>query len=112
LITVICLALLVFCLVERQVRQALAEQSETRIEGLYAGRAAGRLIFAALAPMKIIPSAGHSPPVIPQPTTLNYGYSTCSTSTPETSADDHPRAENGARCTAQAGRSRLCDDTA
>jgi hypothetical protein len=73
LVTVICLALLIFCLIERQVRQGLAEQGQTKVEGLYAARAAiptGRLILNALATMKIIPGAGHSPPVIPQPTPL------------------------------------------
>jgi hypothetical protein len=73
LVTVICLALLIFCLVERQVRQALAEQDKTKIEGLYAGRPAtptGRLIFESLATMKIIPGTGQNPPVIPQPTPL------------------------------------------
>ncbi len=30
----------------------------------------GRLIFEALATMKIIPSAGPDPPIIPQPTPL------------------------------------------
>jgi len=71
LVTVICLALLIFCLVERQVRRALAEQGQTKIQGLYAGRPAiptGRLIFEALATMKIIPSSGQDPPIIPQPT--------------------------------------------
>jgi transposase len=73
LVTVICLALLVFCLIERQVRQSLAEQGETKVQGLYAGRPAiptGRLILGALSTMKIIPGAGHSPPLIPQPTPL------------------------------------------
>jgi hypothetical protein len=73
LVTVICLALLIFCLVERQVRQSLAEQGTTMIDGLYAGRPAiptGRLILNALSAMKIIPGVGHSPPVIPQPTLL------------------------------------------
>ena len=73
LISVICLALLIFCLVERQVRQALAEQGQTKIEGLYAGRPAtptGRLIFESLATLKIIPGTGRHPPVIPQPTPL------------------------------------------
>ena len=40
LVTVICLALLIFCLVERQVRQALTGQGQTKVEGLYAGRPA------------------------------------------------------------------------
>jgi transposase len=73
LVTVICLALLIFCLIERQVRHNLAEQGTTKVEGLYAGRAAiptGRLILQALTTMKIIPGNGHSPPVIPQPTPL------------------------------------------
>jgi transposase len=71
LITVICLALLIFCLVERQVRQALATQGQTKVNGLYAGRPAiptGRLIFDALASMRIIPGSTTTPPLIPQPT--------------------------------------------
>jgi hypothetical protein len=73
LVTVICLALLIFCLIERQVRQGLAIEGETKVEALYAGRPAiptGRLILNALAPMKIIPGTGQSPPVIPRPTPL------------------------------------------
>jgi transposase len=73
LVTVICLALLIFCLIERQVRQSLAEQGTTKVDGLYAGRPAiptGRLILDALATMKIIPGAGQDPPIIPQPTPL------------------------------------------
>ncbi len=73
LVTVICLALLIFCLMERQVRRSLAEQGETKVAGLYAGRPAiptGRLILGALATMKIIPGAGHGLPIIPQPTPL------------------------------------------
>jgi hypothetical protein len=73
LVTVICLALLIFCLIERQVRRGLAEQGKTKVAGLYAGRPAipaGRLILDTLATMKIIPGTGHDPPVIPQPTPL------------------------------------------
>jgi Domain of unknown function (DUF4277) len=73
LVTVICLALLIFCLIERQVRRSLAEQGQTKVDGLYAGRPAiptGRLILDALSTMKIIPGTGHDPPVIPQPTPL------------------------------------------
>ena len=40
LVTVICVALLIFCLIERQVRRSLAEQGETTVAGLYAGRPA------------------------------------------------------------------------
>jgi hypothetical protein len=73
LVTVICLALLIFCLIEHQARNSLARQGKTRVEGLYAGRPAiptGRLILDTLATMKIIPGTGHDPPVIPQPTPL------------------------------------------
>ncbi|MGH3374041.1 MAG: IS1634 family transposase, partial [Actinoallomurus sp.] len=73
LVTVICLALLIFCLIERQVRHSLAEQGHTKVEGLYAGRPAiptGRLILTALVTMKIIPGTGQPPPTIPQPTPL------------------------------------------
>ena len=71
LITVICLALLVFCLIERQVRTQIAPA--TKIPGLYAGRPArptGWLIFLALAGMRLIPATGDQPAVIPQPTPL------------------------------------------
>ncbi|MEV4581433.1 IS1634 family transposase [Nonomuraea jabiensis] len=73
LITVICLALLIFCLIERQVRQALATRGETKVNGLYAGRPAiptGKLILDALAGIRLIPGTGQSPPTIPQPTDL------------------------------------------
>jgi transposase len=73
LVTVICLALLIFALIERQVRQALAGKGQTTVAGLYAGRPAiptARLILGALSTMKIIPGQGHDPPVIPQPTPL------------------------------------------
>lgn len=73
LITVICLALLVYSLIERQVRAALTEQGQTKVEGLYAGRPAiptGKLILDALNTMKIIPGAGQDPPIIPAPTPL------------------------------------------
>jgi transposase len=71
LITVICLALLIFCLIERQVRQAIAPQ--TTLDGLYAGRPAkptGRLIFEALARLRLIPATNGQPPGIPQPPPL------------------------------------------
>jgi transposase len=71
LITVICLALLIFCLVERQVRTAIAP--DITLEGLYAGRPAkptGWLIFQALTPLRLIPAAAGQPPGIPQPQPL------------------------------------------
>jgi transposase len=71
LVTVICLALLVFCLVEREVRRAIAP--EVTLQGLYVGQPAkptGRLIFQALAVLRLIPGSGHDPPIIPQPPPL------------------------------------------
>ena len=71
LVTVICLALLIFCLVEREVRRAIAPAST--LDGLYVGQPAkptGRLIFQALARLRLIPASGHDPPIIPQPPPL------------------------------------------
>jgi hypothetical protein len=71
LVTVICLALLIFCLVERQTRRAIAP--DRTLDGLYVGQPAkptGRLIFQALAGLRLIPATGHDPPVIPQPSLL------------------------------------------
>ena len=71
LVTVICLALLVFCLVEREVRRAIAP--DLTLDGLYVGQPAkptGRLIFQALARLRLIPASGHDPPIIPQPPPL------------------------------------------
>ena len=73
MITVICLALLIFSLIERQVRAALRAQGRTTVAGLYAGRPAvptTRLIFQALAGMRIIPATSGNPHTIPQPTPL------------------------------------------
>jgi transposase len=71
LVTVICLALLIFCLVEREVRRAIAPT--VLLDGLYVGQPAkptGRLIFQTLAGLRLIPATGHDPPVIPQPPPL------------------------------------------
>lgn len=69
LITVICLALLVFCLVERQVREAI--EPERTMLGLYPerrpARPTARMIFAALASMRLIPAARGAPPIVPRP---------------------------------------------
>jgi transposase len=68
LITVICLALLIFCLVEREVRRAIAPAD--KLDGLYTGRPAkptGRLILEALDRLRLIPGHNNDPPVIPQP---------------------------------------------
>jgi len=71
LVTVICLALLIFCLIERQVRTAIAPA--VTLDGLYAGRPAkptGRLIFEALTRLRLIPGVNGQPPGIPQPPPL------------------------------------------
>jgi transposase len=71
LITVICLALLIFSLVERQVRRAIAPA--TTLEGLGPGRPpkpTGRLIFEALAKLRLIPAANGKPAIIPRPEPL------------------------------------------
>jgi hypothetical protein len=71
LITVICLALLVFCLVERAVRKAIAPA--ITLDGLYVGRPAkptGRLVFEALGRLRLNPARGHDPPTIPEPPPL------------------------------------------
>jgi hypothetical protein len=54
LIGVICLAQLIFCLIEREARRNLAPA--TKIDGLYAGRPAkptAGLIFTALATLRL-----------------------------------------------------------
>jgi Domain of unknown function (DUF4277)/Transposase DDE domain len=73
MITVVCLALLIFSLIERQVRGALHAQGRTTVAGLYAGRPAvptTRLIFQALTGLRLIPATNGNPHTIPQPTPL------------------------------------------
>lgn len=68
LVTVISLALLIFSLVEREVRQAVGP--DQKIAGLYAGRPAkptGRLIFHALNELRLTPGATPDTWVIPRP---------------------------------------------
>ena len=66
LINVICLALLVYCLIERQVRQAL--ESEQTMRGLYpdnrAVRPTGHLILYHLATLTLRPGTATDPPTI------------------------------------------------
>lgn len=67
LIGVICLALLIYCLTEREARRNLAPA--IKLDGLYAGRAArptANLIFTALAPLRLRTSADGTPE-IPEP---------------------------------------------
>ncbi|MET8647307.1 hypothetical protein [Streptomyces sp. NPDC004675] len=63
LITVICLALMVFCLIERQVRQALGP--EQAIRGLYSNnhavRQTGRMVLYHLASLTIRPDTATRP---------------------------------------------------
>jgi len=69
LLTVICLALLIFCLVEREVRRAIAPETKmTGFSGRPTARPTGRLIIDALAPLHLIPATANAPPTIPQPT--------------------------------------------
>lgn len=73
LIGVICLALLIFCLIEREARRNLAP--ETEIVGFYAydNRAmkpTTRLILDALANMRLIPAQHDQPPQVLTPNYL------------------------------------------
>jgi hypothetical protein len=67
----ICLALLIFCLVERQVRKALAPHGEkmTGLPGYRLTPAAptGRTIFMALSDLRLIPAHDGDPAMIPKP---------------------------------------------
>ncbi len=71
LISVICLALLIFSLVERAVRLALSPA--VKLAGLWAGQPAkptGRLIFVALSRLRLVPASAASPAEIPRPPPL------------------------------------------
>jgi hypothetical protein len=71
LITVICLALLIFCLVERQVRNALRPHGEMMTGlpgyGRTPARPTGRTIFQALVGLRLIPAHDGNPVLIPKP---------------------------------------------
>ncbi|WP_347176729.1 IS1634 family transposase [Parafrankia sp. EAN1pec] len=72
LIHVICLALLVFCLVERQAR--LGTGPDGKIPGIYAGRPArptGALVLGALSRLRLVPARGDQPAYIPRPSALH-----------------------------------------
>jgi len=71
LLSVICLALLIFCLVERHVRHAIApELTMTGFPGRPKARPTGRLILQALGRLPLIPASATGPPVIPSPPKL------------------------------------------
>jgi hypothetical protein len=53
------------------VRRAIAP--DRTLQGLYVdqpARPTGRLIFQALAGLRLLPASGHDPPIIPQPPPL------------------------------------------
>ena len=71
LIGVVCLALLIYCLVEHEARRNLVPA--TRLDGLYAGRPAkptASLIFTALATLRLRSGTTDGIPEIPQPDPL------------------------------------------
>jgi len=71
LITVISLALLVFCLIEREARRNLAPG--TKVDGLYnrqPARPTGRLILTTLASLRLIPATATTPAQITRPDTV------------------------------------------
>jgi transposase len=71
LLSVICLALLIFCLVEREARRAIEpERTMTGFPGRPTARPTGRLIFNSLAELRLIPATANAPPIIPAPTGL------------------------------------------
>ena len=70
LITIICLALLIFCLIEREVRRNLAP--DTEMIGFYindrrARKPTGRLILQALGDLRLIPAPRGQAATIPKP---------------------------------------------
>ena len=73
LLSVICLALLIFCLVERETRRAIAP--ELKIVGLGGAgrrdaRPTGRNLLDALDRLRLIPATANAPPIGPAPTGL------------------------------------------
>lgn len=71
LLTVICLALLIFCLVEREARRAIAPETKiARLGGYRDARPTGANLFNALAELRLVPATANAPPIIPAPTGL------------------------------------------
>ena len=71
LLSVICLALLIFCLVERELRRAIAPNLKMAGLGIYRdARPTGRLIFEALSRLKLYPGTHDTPPTVPEPPPL------------------------------------------
>jgi len=68
LLSVICLALLIFSLIEREVRRAIEpEVTMTGFSGRPKARPTGRLIFEALASLRLVPATANAPPVVLHP---------------------------------------------
>lgn len=71
LVSVICLALLIFCLVEREARAAIAPELKLAGLGGYRdARPTGANLFDALADLPLIPATANGPPIIPAPAGL------------------------------------------
>ena len=71
LLSVICLALLIFCLVERETRRAIAPELKIADLGGYRdARPTGRNLFDALGELRLIPATANAPPIVPAPTGL------------------------------------------
>ncbi|MCA1696028.1 MAG: IS1634 family transposase [Actinobacteria bacterium] len=71
LLSVICLALLIFCLVEREARRAIAPDLKLADLGGYRdARPTGRNLFDALGELRLVPATANAPPIIPAPTGL------------------------------------------
>ncbi len=83
IIGVVCMALLIYCLAERQARRGLAP--DTTLDGLYAGRAAkptASLIFTTLATLRLRTRPTTAHPRYPSQTQSSSVCSTCSKSIP------------------------------
>jgi len=92
LLSVICLALLIFCLVERQVRHALGpEVTMTGFPGRSKARPTGRLIFDALGRLPLIPASATGPPINPSATRARSSHPRASRRRP----DHHPLSTGG-----------------
>jgi len=71
LLSVICLALLIFYLVEREMRRGIAPNLKMPGLGIYRdARPTGRLIFEALSRLELYPATATSPPKVPEPPPL------------------------------------------
>ena len=71
LLSVICLALLIFCLVERQVRHAISPATTMAgFPGRPKARPTGRLIFETLSRLVLVPARATGPPIVPAPPEL------------------------------------------